>query len=107
MKGSNLLINSDIKPDNVLLDSKGHAHLSDFNIATQLTAQKPYRQNRAGSMIYMAPEILAKKRYSYDVDWWSLGVTTFELLFGRVSTSELSFTVHKNGQFIFIIINNY
>lgn len=74
---------SDIKPDNVLLDHKGHAHLSDFNIATQLTPQKPYRQNRAGSLAYMAPEILLKQKYTTDVDWWSLGITTFELLFGQ------------------------
>lgn len=81
---TSLKLISDIKPDNVLLDSNGHAHLSDFNIATQITEQKPYRQNRAGSLIYMAPEILAEKRYTTDVDWWSLGVTAFELLYGRV-----------------------
>jgi serine/threonine kinase 32 len=32
----------------------------------------------------MAPEILAEKRYAADVDWWSLGVTMYELIFGRV-----------------------
>lgn len=68
----------------MLLDSDGHAHLSDFNIATQLTEKKPYRHNRAGSLAYMAPEIVAEKRYGTDVDWWSLGVTMFELLFGKV-----------------------
>jgi serine/threonine kinase 32 len=67
-----------------LLDAKGHAHLSDFNVATQLTSQKPYRQNRAGSLVYMAPEILLNKKYAEDVDWWSLGVMTYELLFGKV-----------------------
>ncbi|CEG74278.1 Putative AGC/YANK protein kinase [Rhizopus microsporus] len=30
----------------------------------------------------MAPEMLAKKGYSTSVDWWSLGIVAFELLFG-------------------------
>jgi len=37
----------------------------------------------AGSMAYMAPEILVKKGYSYTIDWWSLGVCAYELIFGR------------------------
>ena len=37
----------------------------------------------AGSMAYMAPEILAKKGYSWPTDWWSLGVCAYELVFGR------------------------
>src|SRR5258705_12883039 len=34
-------------------------------------------------MAYMAPEILAKRGYTYPIDWWSLGVCAYELLFGR------------------------
>ena len=37
----------------------------------------------AGSMAYMAPEILAKRGYTYPIDWWSLGVCLYELIFGR------------------------
>jgi serine/threonine kinase 32 len=31
----------------------------------------------------MAPEILLKKGYTCSIDWWSLGVVAFELLFGK------------------------
>lgn len=34
-------------------------------------------------MAYMAPEVLGKRGYLSSVDWWSLGVTAYELLFGR------------------------
>lgn len=30
-----------------------------------------------------APEVLSKRGYSYMIDWWSLGVCAFELIFGR------------------------
>ncbi|KAI9306978.1 kinase-like domain-containing protein [Cunninghamella echinulata] len=73
----------DIKPDNILLDEKGHAHLSDFNIATHFHSKRPKRYSRAGSLAYMAPEILNKEGYDTSIDWWSLGATTFELIFGK------------------------
>ncbi len=30
-----------------------------------------------------APEVLNKKGYAWTIDWWSLGVCAFELVFGR------------------------
>lgn len=31
----------------------------------------------------MAPEILGRKGYSWQIDWWSLGITVYELLFNK------------------------
>lgn len=67
----------------MLLDEHGHAHLTDFNIAVYYHPSKPL-MSIAGSMAYMAPEVLLRKGYFESVDWWSLGVVMFELLFGRV-----------------------
>ena len=75
---------SDLKPDNILLNEKGHAHLNDFNIAIPLIDNRPLL-SIAGSMAYMAPEILRKRGYLASVDWWSLGVVCYELLVGNVS----------------------
>lgn len=34
-------------------------------------------------ILLIAPEVLAKKGYTYTIDWWSLGVCAYELIFGR------------------------
>ena len=64
------------------MDEQGHAHLTDFNIAVHYSERRMLT-GVAGSMAYMAPEILVKKGYSYTIDWWSLGVCVYELIFGR------------------------
>lgn len=32
-------------------------------------------------MAYMAPQVVSRKGYSWQIDWWSLGITAYELLF--------------------------
>ncbi|KAI9464543.1 kinase-like protein [Lactarius psammicola] len=76
------IMHRDIKPDNILLDERGHAHLTDFNIAVHYSERR-LLTGVAGSMAYMAPEILHKRGYTYPIDWWSLGVCAYELIFGR------------------------
>ncbi|CAO2583724.1 Serine/threonine-protein kinase 32C [Lemmus lemmus] len=80
------LVNLDVKPDNILLDEQGHAHLTDFNIAT-IIKDGERATALAGTKPYMAPEIFHSfvnggTGYSFEVDWWSVGVMAYELLRG-------------------------
>ncbi|KAL7410611.1 putative camp-dependent protein kinase [Mrakia frigida] len=77
------IVHRDLKPDNLLLDELGHVHLTDFNIAVHFSTSGRLLTGVAGSMAYMAPEVLAKKGYSCQIDWWSLGVIVYELMFGK------------------------
>ena len=73
-------IHRDIKPANILINSDGIVKLTDFGISR--TLEKSQANTFVGSRIYMSPERITGKKYSYPSDIWSVGLVIYELATG-------------------------
>jgi serine/threonine protein kinase len=73
----------DLKPENILLDSKGHIKLADFGLAKEnITEATAGAHSLCGTPEYLSPEVLDRQGHGTAVDWWNLGMVTFEMLTG-------------------------
>jgi serine/threonine protein kinase/WD40 repeat protein len=81
------VLHRDLKPGNVLLDSQGEPHVSDFGLAKRLESTEDLTLSGIvlGTPAYMAPEQAAgrSREITTAADIYSLGAIFYELLTGQ------------------------
>jgi cGMP-dependent protein kinase len=75
------IIFRDVKPENIMVLENGFIQLIDFGAAKNI-------EDRTNSLIgtpqYMAPEVILGDQYSFEVDYWSVGICLYEFVYGEI-----------------------
>jgi serine/threonine protein kinase len=78
--GQNIL-HRDIKPENLVFDSNGYLRITDFGIAKKYVVNN--KKDTSGTVGYLAPEVLCNENHTFSIDYYAVGIITYELAYGH------------------------
>ena len=71
-----------MKLENLMLDSNGYLKIIDFGLSKTMASDQ-VAMTQCGTAKYISPELIKNKGYNLSADWWSVGIITYELVFGH------------------------
>ena len=79
----NNIMHRDIKAGNILVDKDYQIYLIDYGFSMTV-CDNEYLKGSYGTLSYAPPEMYRNKSYNKSINIWSMGVTLYYLLYGRV-----------------------
>ena len=75
------ILHRDIKPENLVFEANGYLRITDFGIAKHYVINN--KKDTSGTVGYLAPEVLCNVNHNFSIDYYAVGIITYELMYGH------------------------
>lgn len=72
------------------MDEEGYFCIDNFENAKRLEPNDPRTHTIVGTPQYFAPEMIDGKGYSFEVDFWALGVMIYRVIYGKFPFTNMT-----------------